>query len=247
MTKKKPTAGAKAKKQESIVTFLLDRSGSMGSIQDATIEAFNAYVSELKKAPNPVGFTFLQFDSQSLDKIHVAMPIAKVPALNRQTFQPRASTPLIDAAVKTIKAVEAALTTRDDQPKVVVCFQTDGQENCSREFTWDILQDLIKEKTAAGWQFLFMGASIDAYAQGSKMGISTDNTMSYDSKDLGSTVRAFRATASNTVMFGSGMAATAAYSGAQKMAAGDAFDPATKNTKAAKPAARRSIVDDIKL
>jgi hypothetical protein len=93
-----------------------------------------------------------------------------------ESYQPSASTPLIDAAYKTIKAVEKSLN--GSNPKVVVCIQTDGHENASTEHTWDELNTLIKEKTAAGWQFNFLGTGIDAYDTGARMGVAAMSTMS---------------------------------------------------------------------
>ena len=79
MPKSKKTTAKSARKPDSIlVTFLLDRTGSMASCKDATIEAFNAYLGTLKADPKGVFFTFLQFDSVSLDKIHVADPVKDV-------------------------------------------------------------------------------------------------------------------------------------------------------------------------
>ncbi len=93
-----------------LVTFLLDRTGSMEAIRDDTIGGFNAYLDGLKgNGSADIDFTLVQFDSVSIDKIHVAVPVAAIPKLTRDTYQPRASTPLIDAAVKTINAVEASL------------------------------------------------------------------------------------------------------------------------------------------
>lgn len=234
------------KTSETLVTFLLDRSGSMQSIKTDTIGAFNAYLGELKKGK--ITFSFLQFDSQSIDTVVKNVPIKNVPNLTDATFQPRGMTPLVDAAYKTIKAVEDALSRRDDSPKVVICFQTDGQENCSREHTMAELNDLIKAKTALGWQFNFMGASIDAYAQAGAMGISHMGTMSYDSHSEEKTRGGFVASAVNTVAFASGARGSTMYTSGQKMAAGDVFDPLLKTVKAAKPGARKkAIVDDVKL
>ncbi len=205
-----------------LVTFLLDRSGSMSGCKAATIEAFNAYLGELK-APDTVAvdFTFLQFDSQSLDKICVAEPVANVKELTDATYLPRGGTPLIDASVKTINAVAASLAKRDDKPKVVVCIQTDGQENESREHTWAELRELITAKQAEGWQFNFMGAGIDAYDSGQKMGISAMATMSYNQADAGATKSAFVASASLSKSFGAGRSVNTEYSNAMRGAAGD--------------------------
>lgn len=211
--------------QTTLVTFLLDKSGSMQTIRDDTIGAFNVYLETLQKGETAkqTEFTFLQFDTQSLDKICVNREVENVEMLTEATFVPRGGTPLIDAACKTIKAVESAIKQRDSEPKIVICIQTDGYENASTEFTRDDLHALIKEKTEAGWQFNFMGAGIDAYDQGVRFGFSVDNTISYDSKDRAATRAAFKASAENTTLYASGAMASTAYSSAQKFAAKDAF------------------------
>lgn len=232
--------------ERTLVTFLLDRTGSMQSIKDDTIGAFNAYLAELKKGAANIAFTFIQFDSMSMDKVCVAAPLSDVKELNNDTYEPRASTPLIDAAYKTIKAVEKQ-TTPDD--KVVICIQTDGHENCSTEYTWEQLNALIKEKSGQGWQFKFMGAGIDAYDQGSKMGIASADTVSYNKLSPEMTASAFAATASNTTMFASGLRSNTAYAATQKMAAGDVFDKTLINQPKAqdKKPAKTKMVDDLTL
>ena len=235
------------KSAPTIVTFLLDRSGSMASILDDTIGAFNTYLGELKKGSG-ISFTFLQFDSQSVDTVCKGEPVGEVPELTRATFVPRGMTPLIDACYKTIKAVEAQVAEMKGKPKVAICFQTDGQENCSREHTMVALNDLIKAKTAEGWDFSFMGASIDAYAPAAAMGIGAANTVAYNAQDKDATRAAFSARGLNTVMFGSGAMNTTAYSPAQKLAAGDDLDLTIKATVGLKKKpVIQPIVDDIKL
>src|SRR5215207_8666179 len=132
-----------AGKQSTLVTFLLDRTGSMQSIKDDTIGAFNAYLATLKKGGDGIEFSFLQFDSISIDKVCVNRPVAEVAPLTDETFEPRASTPLIDAAYATIEAVGEAVAKREAMPKVVICIQTDGLENASTEHTWAELNLLI--------------------------------------------------------------------------------------------------------
>lgn len=209
-----------AKKQRTLVTFLLDRTGSMQSIKPQTIEAFNEYLEGLKASKAEIDFTFLQFDSESLDKICVAEPVSKVKPLTSESYQPRASTPLIDCAFATIKAVEEQRAAKN--AKKVVCFQTDGQENVSTKHTWEELKALIAEKTKEGWQFNFMGAGIDAYTQANLMGVTAAQTMSY-SNDRASTRAAFRASASNTVGYAMGLMANTNYTDDQKGDAGDQF------------------------
>lgn len=245
---KKTSSNGNAAPSKMLVTFLLDRSGSMQACKGATIEGFNGYVATLQEEKETkILFTFLTFDTGSLDKIYVAEPIGKVAKLTEATYLPRGGTPLIDAAVKTIRATSAALNGGND--RVVVCIQTDGQENSSSEHTLEELRALIAEKAAAGWQFLFMGAGIDAYAQGAALGIPTANTMSYDHTQAATTDAAFTASARNTMSFGSGRAGSAAYSVSQRRAAGDRFWPARGDLKAplaSTPGSqRRKTVPDI--
>lgn len=206
---------------KTLVTFLLDRTGSMEPIRDDTIGAFNAYLETLQADPDAVFFSLLTFDAMSLDKLHVNQPVKDIPRLSRETFVPRGATPLIDASYKTIKAVEKSINGGDTQ--VVICIQTDGEENASTEFTWDQLNALIKEKSDAGWQFNFMGAGIDAYKQGKRMGIAAVNTMSYDSTDAAATQAAFKSSAANTMSFARGMSMNTSYSAQQRADAGDKF------------------------
>jgi hypothetical protein len=230
-----------------LVTFLLDRTGSMQSIKDDTIGAFNAYLETLKQSTSRIEFSFLQFDSISIDKVCVNTPIAEVKPLTMESYQPRASTPLIDAAYKTIEAVASAVERRDVKPKVVICIQTDGLENASTEHSWAELNQLIKEKSALGWQFNFMGAGIDAYQQGQRMGVAAAATVSYDRSSSDATRAAFAASATNTRRYAEGIAPTAAYTPDQKRAAGDVFDRSLAPVKKTIDKVKKAIVDKVSL
>lgn len=244
---------------DTIVTFVLDKSGSMASCYDATIEAFNAYVKSLKEGDSGlnISFSLVQFDTVSIDTTWKNAPISDVTGLSRDNYKPHGGTPLIDAAYKAIKATEKRVAEVGGAPKVVICIQTDGQENSSREFTWEQLNDLIKEKTALGWQFNFMGVGLDAYTQSARMGLSSIQTMSYNSNNIGATRAAFAANAHNTTLYASGARGSTAYSSEQKLAAGDKHDPSVQTVtpdaaaailqRDAKTRQSKAIVDDIDL
>ncbi len=227
MTKAK---NPKSKLPPTLVTFLLDRSSSMSIIKASTIEAFNGYLDGLRKQDN-ILFSLVQFDQHGyqmqLEKVCVNVPVVAAPALTDKTFMPRGSTPLIDAAYTVIEAVEESLTGRPKDTKVVICIQTDGEENCSRSHTWEQLSALIKAKQEKGWQFNFMGAGIDAYQQGAKMGIAVASTMSYDSSDLRATKSAFAVRGMSTASYASGATADMTIGLAEKQLAGDKFIPGT--------------------
>jgi uncharacterized protein YegL len=205
-----------------LVTFLLDRSGSMGQIWDETIGGFNVYLETLQKGGEAIKFTLLQFDTGGIDKCCVAEPVANVRRLDRMSYQPRGGTPLIDAAYKTIVAVEDSLTKYGTTPKVIICIQTDGEENSSRERSWEELRRLVSEKTEKGWQFNFMGTGIDAYDQGARMGISSANTMSTGTAPA-EVSASFQAAAASSMRFARGAAPTTAYLMSERRAAGDRF------------------------
>jgi hypothetical protein len=169
--------------QTTIVSVLLDRTGSMDSIKDETIGGFNAYLDALQaEAGDLVVFTLLQFDSQSIDTLYSGARLSDVERLTPETYQPRAYTPLIDACFKTIKATEETIASRRDKARVIVVFQTDGQENASREHKIEELRDLIERRKAEGWQFIFLGADIDAYETAGNFGILKEATLAYSGK-----------------------------------------------------------------
>ena len=209
--------------QKTIVSFLLDRTGSMDAIKTETIGGFNAYLDTLEReAGDLVEFTLLQFDSVSIDKLHVGVRLAEVRRLTPETYQPRAYTPLIDACYETIKTTEELVAQRKDRPRTVVVFQTDGVENASREHSLDELRDLIARRKAEDWQFVFLGADIDAYATASSLGILREETLAYaGSRSLGT----FREMAESFSDVAQGRARRVRFSDEQKRAAGDRFGP----------------------
>ena len=208
---------------KTIVSFLLDRTGSMEAVRDDTIGAFNTYAATLEKdAGDLIEFTLVLFDSTSVDKLCVGVAMKDVPRLNRDNYIPRDMTPLIDAACKIIKATEDQLAKRTDSPKVVVCIQTDGHENASTEHNPSELRELIRAKRALGWEFNFMGCGIDAYATAQTYGIAHGSTMSYA---MANSAQAFAASARNTASYAGGQSVNTRFSATQKAAAGDIFDP----------------------
>ena len=210
-------------KQTMLVTFLLDRTGSMDAIKTETIGGFTAYLDTLEReAGDLIEFTLMQFDSVSIDKLHVGVKLADVKRLTAETYQPRAYTPLVDACYETIKVTEELVVLRKDRPRVVIVFQTDGAENASREHSLDELRDLIALRKAEDWQFVFLGADIDAYATASSLGILREETLAYaGSRSLG-TLREMAEIFSDVAQ---GRAQRVRFSDEQKLAAGDRFDP----------------------
>lgn len=214
------------RKNKTLVTLLLDRSLSMESVKSQTLEAFNAYVGELKGSKADIRMSLIYFDYHGgvdLEKVFVAKKIKDVELLTAKDYSPRGSTPLLDAAGTTIRAIEKSIEGRDDV-NVVMVIQTDGEENASQEIKNADLRAMIQEKEKCGWQFIFMGCGIDAYGQAGLMGLSADRTLSYG-KGGEHTKAAFAATAQNTRAFAEGIVGSTMYSSEQKLRSGDGFAP----------------------
>jgi hypothetical protein len=170
------------KKDYTHITVLLDRTGSMESIRDDTIGGFNAFLSKQKAEPGTATLTLVQFDSQDpYEVIHRFRPIGEVPELTRETYVPRASTPLLDAMGRAINDLEqsvAKLKAKDRPSKVVMAIVTDGQENASREFRKDQIEKMIKEKTEKhNWQFVFLSADLAGIGDAMGIGIHADQVL----------------------------------------------------------------------
>ncbi len=222
------------------VTLILDETGSMEGIRDDTIGGYNAYIDGLKEqAKNGMDFSFslVKFDSQAINKVHVGWPIGEVPKLTRDTYVPRAGTPLVDACVKGILAT--AEVAKRGCP-VVFVIQTDGYENASTEYTFKELAKLIKEKDKAGWHFIYLGAGIDAYETAAVMGIGRGSTSSYGRGLTGQAFMNVAAATSNVAQTG-GARGSATYSAEMKATQGDVFDPdiVKKTTTVSKSVERR--------
>lgn len=166
------------------ISVLLDRSGSMEAVKDETISGFNHFLKEQKAVGANAWFTLVQFDSESTDVVHEAKPVRDVPNLNGDTYQPRGSTPLLDALGQTIDSTGRSLaaipeTNRPD--KVVFVVITDGQENASHKFTKSKVKEMINHQMEKyNWQFIYLGANQDAFAEAGAVGIAMGTAANFD-------------------------------------------------------------------
>lgn len=180
-----------------LVTFVLDRSGSMQSCWDATISGFNEFLRDQIAQPGRTLFSLTTFNT-SVDVIHKVTDASTIPALDRSNYIPDGMTALYDAVAYTIRNIESKLATMERRPaKHLFVIMTDGYENSSKEWTRDKLFDLIKSKEAEGWDFVYLGANQDAYAVGSSIGVPVGNTSAYVSTPAG-TQAAFAAASIST-------------------------------------------------
>ncbi len=226
MTKKtvKKTAKAKASpaNESVVISMLLDESGSMGHLWDATITGFNEYVDAMRKslAAQDVHFSAIKFDSPAgVTKLQVGAPIKDAIRLSRENYKPNGGTPLLDAVARTIQATDE-VAGKNKASKIIVVIQTDGEENSSKDFKLEQVKQMVEERQGKGWEFVFIGAGINAFLAGTNMGFQAQNTMSYGA-DAESTNAVFGASAANTAGFASGVMRNMMYSAAQSHAAGE--------------------------
>jgi uncharacterized protein with von Willebrand factor type A (vWA) domain len=189
------TKKIKTKKLEQTeIVVVLDRSGSMGSIKDATVEGFNTFLNEQKNAEGEAFITLVQFDDR-YEMNYQSVPVSEAqPLIAGETFVPRGTTALYDAIGKTINDLK---TDRD----VIFVIITDGHENASQEFRGEAIKKMIESLTnEEGWKFIFLAANQDAMLSGNSIGISGANSMTYVANDA-STSAAFFSVSSNMASY----------------------------------------------
>lgn len=174
------------------ITIILDRSGSMASIQADTIGGFNSLLEDQKKQPGEVNLTLVQFDTGNpFEVIHNAVKLADVPPLTDKVFVPRGGTPLRDAVGRGIVATGERLRNMDeaDRPgKVLFVIMTDGEENSSVEYTAKQIKEMIgHQQNVYKWEFMFVGANQDAVMTGMDYGISQVRSVTYAANAIGAT------------------------------------------------------------
>ena len=185
------------------ITVVLDRSGSMACLVDEVIGAFNTFVDEQQQVAGQASFSLVQFD----DRYEVyldAVDLAKVGRLDRTTYVPRGMTALYDAVGRAIVATGTRLAALDEAErpdKVVFLIQTDGVENASHEYDAATLQAMIRhQQDKYAWEFVFLGANIDAGSVAEEIGIARDKALQYANNADG-TRAAFAAVSDNLAGF----------------------------------------------
>ena len=165
------------------IWFLLDRSGSMGSISEAVVGGCNLFFSEQRAVSGEATVTFVQFDDQDPHEVVLDnVQVASVVPLGAHEFQPRGNTPLLDASALLLDRAERAGAAPTDN--LVVVF-TDGHENASRRWTRETLFRRISELQDKGWTFVFLGANQDSYAEGGRLGFSYGSTSNFKADRAG--------------------------------------------------------------
>lgn len=156
------------------ITLVIDRSSSMSSIQSLAQAGINGFIQEQKLQPGEANLTLVQFDTE-FDFLHKGTPIQQV---GNYHLKPRGSTALLDAVGEAIKSTGARLASlpEADRPGLVIfVIMTDGEENSSRIYSRaEIRQMVAHQQTVYNWQFTFLGANQDAFAEAAGLGINDD-------------------------------------------------------------------------
>lgn len=179
---------------KSLIAALLDRSGSMSTSVDATEDGWRELLSGQRANPGQSQVTLAQFD----DAYEVLYPPTDIGVVPEFVLEPRGRTALLDAAGRFITEIGEWLSAlpEEQRPGQVICLiMTDGMENASQDWTWEAVKTLItQQREVYGWEFIFLGADIDAIGVASRMGMDSRYAMNFDKRNYASNRAAFAST-----------------------------------------------------
>ena len=164
------------------IVFILDRSGSMCGLESDTIGGFNSLIAKQKKEDGEAVVSTVLFDDVC-EVIHDRMPLSKIEKMTDKEYYVRGCTALLDAvggAIHHIGNVHKYAREEDRPEKTIFVITTDGMENASRRYDYKRVKHMVeRQKEKFGWDFLFLGANIDAVGEAGKFGIGADYAVNY--------------------------------------------------------------------
>ena len=164
------------------LVFILDRSGSMAGLESDTIGGFNAMIEKQKQTDGTVLVSTVLFDHESI-VLHDRVPLSEVRPMTAADYSPRGSTALFDAvggAIHHIGNIHKYARREDVPAKTLFVITTDGMENASHRYTREKVREMIRRQTDRyDWEFLFLGANIDAAETAESIGIHRDRAVDY--------------------------------------------------------------------
>ncbi len=172
------------------LVFILDRSGSMAGLESDTIGGFNALIEKQKKQEGECLVSTVLFDN-ICEVLHDRVKLAHIGPMTEKDYTVRGCTALLDAvggAIKHIANIHKYARPEDVPEHTMFVITTDGIENASHQFDIDMVKKMIEEKKEQGWEFLFLGANIDAVGTAAQFGIGADRAANYRADSQGTRV-----------------------------------------------------------
>ena len=173
------------------VVFILDRSGSMSGLEADTIGGFNSMISKQKNEDGEAIISTVLFDDQQ-EVVYDRQPVKMVETMTDRQYYVRGCTALLDAiggAIHHIGNVHKYAREEDRPEKTMFIITTDGMENASRFYTYERVKNMVeRQKEKYGWEFLFLGANIDAISVAARFGINADRAINYECDQVGTSL-----------------------------------------------------------
>ena len=170
------------------LVFILDRSGSMAGLEKDTIGGFNSLIEKQRKEPGTAVVSTVLFDNES-EVIHDRLPLESIPPMTDKEYYVRGCTALLDAvggAIHHIGNVHKYARREDMPDKTLFVITTDGMENASRRYDYERVRKMIqRQKERYGWEFIFLGANIDAATEAKRFGIAPERAANYHCDETG--------------------------------------------------------------
>lgn len=164
------------------VVFILDRSGSMSGLESDTIGGFNSMMEKQKKEKGEAYVSTVLFDD-SCEVLYDRIPIGRVPKMTEEDYYVRGCTALLDAiggAIHHIGNIHTYAREEDRPEKTLFVITTDGMENASRNYSYEKIQKMVKrQQKKYGWEFIFIGANMDAITEAKRFGIREERAVNY--------------------------------------------------------------------
>ena len=173
------------------IVFILDRSGSMSGLEKDTIGGYNSLIKKQKKEEGEAYISTVLFDDRT-EVLHDRVGLDKIKPMTEEEYYVRGCTALLDAvggAIHHIGNVHKYAREEDRPEKTLFIITTDGQENSSRMYTYENVKRMVeRQKEKYGWEFLFLGANIDAVEEAGRFGIKPDRAVNYECDEIGTAV-----------------------------------------------------------
>ena len=170
------------------IVFILDRSGSMGGLENDTIGGYNSMIEKQKNEEGEAIISTVLFDHES-EILHDRVPLAKIEPITEKEYFVRGSTALLDAvggAIHHIGNIHKYARDEDVPEKTLFIITTDGMENCSREYSYNKVKKMVeRQKEKYHWEFIFLGANIDAVNVANQFGVDKSRAVRFECDGAG--------------------------------------------------------------